>query len=141
MPKVVSTATISSSDAHTNSSTANLRVYYCICGEFILVIDKALAALPVRPTDKSTVIPTKDGADAPVFKINATLEDEAVLIERENGHERQHKFLCPRCTLPVGYQSTPPPAKSGDYIYLLKGALTQMQGKLPPDAFDGENDL
>ncbi|KAF9019233.1 hypothetical protein BDZ89DRAFT_1020913 [Hymenopellis radicata] len=141
MPKVVSRSAVSSSsDARpTESSAAALRVYYCICGEFILVIDKSLSALPTRPADGAIVLRTKDsdvdGAKARVFKLNATL-NEPVLIEREQGHERQFRFHCPRCTLPVGYQSTPPPTKSGDFVYLFAGALTQMQGQLPGDALD-----
>jgi len=39
----------------------------------------------------------------------------------------------------AGYQSTPPPAKSGPFMYIAVGALTQMQGQVPQDAFDGEN--
>jgi hypothetical protein len=59
---------------------------------------------------------------------------------RQNGHEQQYKFTCPRCTLPVGYQSTPPPPKSGPYIYIYTGALSRIQGQVPTDAFEGEND-
>jgi len=59
-------------------------------------------------------------------------------IGRSGGHERQYRFSCPRCNLLVGYQSTPPPVKSGPFLYILKGALTQMQGQVPKDAFDGE---
>ncbi|KAK0490838.1 hypothetical protein IW261DRAFT_1434367 [Armillaria novae-zelandiae] len=143
MPKVVSRSAVSSStDAQpTASSAASLRVYYCICGEFILVIDKSLTALPKRKTDGAIVVRSQDSDDAKarVFKLNANLSDP-VLIERQGGHERQYRFLCPRCTLPVAYQSTPPPAKSGPFIYLLPGALTQLQGQVPSDAFDGDID-
>ena len=38
----------------------------------------------------------------------------------------------------VAYQTTPPPIKSGPFVYVLKGALTQLQGQVPPDAFDDE---
>ncbi|KAF8917870.1 hypothetical protein CPB85DRAFT_1214707, partial [Mucidula mucida] len=111
---------------------------------FKLVIDKSLSALPTRPADGAIVLRTKDspvgGAKARVFKLNATL-NEPVLIEREQGHERQFRFHCPRCTLPVGYQSTPPPAKSGDFLYLFAGALTQLQGQLPGDALDTQIDV
>ncbi|KAK0206368.1 hypothetical protein DFS33DRAFT_584762 [Desarmillaria ectypa] len=141
MPKVVSRSAVSSStDAQpTASSAASLRVYYCICGEFILVIDKSLTALPKRKTDGAIIVRSQDseGAKARVFKLNANLGDP-LLIERQGGHERQYRFLCPRCTLPVAYQSTPPPAKSGPFIYLLPGALTQLQGQVPSDAFDGD---
>ncbi|KAF9008951.1 hypothetical protein BDQ17DRAFT_1349263 [Cyathus striatus] len=141
MPKVISRSAVSSSvDAQpTASSTAALRVYYCICGEFILVIDKSLATLPKRKTDNAIIIRAQDTPEgqARVFKLNATAGDP-VLIEREGGHERQYRFHCPRCSLLIGYQSTPPPVKSGPYLYVLSGALTQMQGQVPPNAFEGE---
>ncbi|KIM90923.1 hypothetical protein PILCRDRAFT_811418 [Piloderma croceum F 1598] len=142
MPKVVSRSAVSSStDAQpTASSAAALKVYYCICGEFILVIDKSLATLPRRKTDGAIIIRSQDSDDgkARVFKLNANA-GEPVLLERQGGHERQFRFHCPRCTLPIGYQSTPPPAKSGPFMYIAVGALTQMQGQVPQDAFDGEN--
>ncbi|OSX60310.1 hypothetical protein POSPLADRAFT_1182822 [Postia placenta MAD-698-R-SB12] len=141
MPKVVSRSAVSSStDAQpTASSTAALRVYYCICGEFILVIDKSLASLPKRRTDGAVIVQCRDSelGKAKVFKLNAVNKDP-ILVERENGHERQHKFHCPRCSLPVAYQSTPPPVKSGPYLYILKGALSQVQGQVPSDAFEDE---
>lgn len=59
---------------------------------------------------------------------------------RQGGHERQYKFHCPRCSLPIGYQSSPPPVKSALFLYIVTGALTQMQGQVPQGAFDGEND-
>ncbi|KAH9844217.1 uncharacterized protein C8Q71DRAFT_793783 [Rhodofomes roseus] len=141
MPKVVSRSAVSSStDAQpTASSTAALRVYYCICGEFILVIDKSLASLPRRKTDGAVVIRCQDTelGKARVFKLNATPKDP-ILVERADGYERQYQFQCPRCTLPVAYQTTPPPAKSGPHLYILKGALSQIQGQVPPDAFADE---
>lgn len=142
MPKVVSRSAVSSStDAQpTASSTAALRVYYCLCGEFILVIDKSLVSLPKRQTDGATVIRCQDSeaGKARVFKLNATIKD-AILVERSGGHEKQYRLHCPRCDLQIGYQSTPPPIKSGPYLYIVKGALSQIQGQVPPDAFADEN--
>ncbi|EGO02201.1 hypothetical protein SERLA73DRAFT_159213 [Serpula lacrymans var. lacrymans S7.3] len=142
MPKVVSRSAVSSStDAQpTESSAAALKVYYCLCGEFILVIDKSLATLPRRKTDGAIIIRSQDSdaGKAIVFKLNANPIDP-VLLERKGGHERQYRFSCPRCQLLVGYQSTPPPVKTGPYLYIYSGALTQTQGQVPHDAFDGEN--
>ncbi|KAH8105923.1 hypothetical protein BXZ70DRAFT_917381 [Cristinia sonorae] len=142
MPKVVSRSAVSSStDAlPTASSTAALRIYYCICSEFILVIDKALASHPRRRTDGAIVIRSQDSeaGKAGVFKLNAVIK-EPILVERQGGHERQYRLHCPRCNLPVGYQTTPPPMKSGPFTYILKGSLSQIQGQLPPDAFEDEN--
>ncbi|KAG9219008.1 hypothetical protein CCMSSC00406_0001418 [Pleurotus cornucopiae] len=134
MPKVVSRSAVSAStDAHpTASSAAALRVYYCLCGEFILVIDKSLSSLPRRQTDNAIIVRSQDSNDqkARVFKLNAKYADP-ILLER-------HVIFASIVHLP-GYQHTPPPAKSSPFIYILSGALTQMQGQLPQDAFDGEN--
>ncbi|EDR12915.1 uncharacterized protein LACBIDRAFT_311935 [Laccaria bicolor S238N-H82] len=144
MPKVVSRSAVSSSaDAQpTASSATSLRVYYCICGEFILVIDKSLAALPRRKTDEAIIIRCQDSDQGGqrVFKLNAIASDP-ILLERANGHEKQYRFQCPRCSLVIGYQSSPPPVKSASFLYVVKGALTQMQGQVPPDAFEGEHEL
>ncbi|KAJ7068405.1 hypothetical protein C8F01DRAFT_1118097 [Mycena amicta] len=146
MPKlrVVSRSQVSSSaDAKpTPSSAAALRVYYCICGEFNLVIDKTLAALPRRRTDGAIIVQTQDNdlGSARVFKLNAVAAPEPVLLERPGGYERQYRFACPRCSLPIAYQTTPPPPKSAPYLYILSGALSQAQGQVPPDAFDGEEE-
>ncbi|CAK5275594.1 unnamed protein product, partial [Mycena citricolor] len=142
MPKVVSRSAVSTSTGArpTASSATDLRVYYCICGEFILVIDKSLASLPRRPTDGAIIIRAQDNGDdekARVFKLNAVVGDP-ILVERTGGHECQYRFTCPRCTLPIGYQATPPPMKSGPYVYLLSGALSQVQGQVPADAFEGD---
>ncbi|EJD01425.1 uncharacterized protein FOMMEDRAFT_126334 [Fomitiporia mediterranea MF3/22] len=141
MPKIVSRSAVSTSTEGkaqpTQSSTATLRVYYCICGEFILVIDKLLTSLPRRKTDNAIIIRSQDSdeAKARVFKLNAAAA-EPILLEREGGYERQYRFTCPRCTLPVAYQTTPPPVKSGPFLYIFSGALTQVQGQVPPDAFE-----
>jgi len=88
---------------------------------FQLVIDKSLATLPRRKTDGAIIIRSQDSNDgkARVFKLNATTS-EPVLLERfvfpkssrpshsttqayrYGGHERQFRFHCPRCTLPIG---------------------------------------
>lgn len=52
--------------------------------------------------------------------------------------EIRQPFLCNRCKTPVAYQSPPPPAGSGQFLYVFKGAMTELQGRVPPDAFDGE---
>jgi hypothetical protein len=127
-----------------------------------LVIDKSLATLPRRKTDNAIIVRSQDSDSdkARVFKLNAVAEDPILLerwkylpfvlgqiffiqnhvFYRENGYERQYRFHCPRCSLKIAYQSSPPPVKSAPFLYLISGALTQMQGQVPPDAFEGEND-
>lgn len=38
----------------------------------------------------------------------------------------------------IGYQTTPAPTKSGPFVYILWGAVSQVQGQCPPEAFEGE---
>ncbi|KZP32937.1 hypothetical protein FIBSPDRAFT_882239 [Athelia psychrophila] len=106
-----------------------------------LMLQLFLASLPRRQTDGAIIVRSKDsdsGEKARVFKLNANPGDP-ILLERQGGHERQFRFHCPRCTLPIGYQSSAPPVKSAQFLYIVSGALTQMQGQVPTDAFDGEN--
>ncbi|KAG8766525.1 hypothetical protein FRC12_006812 [Ceratobasidium sp. 428] len=146
MPKIVSRSAISSSiDAPpTSSASAALRVYYCLCGEFICVIDKSLSLLPRRKTDGAIIVRSQDAptAKARVFKLNVNIAPQPVMLERktENGyaHERQYRFNCTRCDLMIGYQSTPAPLKSGPFVYILWGAVSQIQGQCPTEAFEGE---
>lgn len=124
-----------------------------------LVIDKSLAALPRRKTDNSIIIRSQDTSQvkARVFKFNGIAESPLLLERsvlrsiilpakgarseiRHIGHEKQYRFHCPRCSLKIGYQSSPPPVKSAPFLYIFAGALTQSQGQVPPDAFEGEDD-
>ena len=120
------------------------------------MIDRLLSSLPRRKTDKAIIVRCQDGelGEAQVFKLNANLSDSVLLLRqvtafllsvrylsecalnRQNGYEYQYRFACPRCKLPIGYQVTPPPVKSGAFLYILSGALTQVQGQVPQDAFD-----
>jgi hypothetical protein len=142
-----------------SSSYVHLSFFFDLTCRHVLqlVIDKNLATLPRRKTDNAIIIRSQDSdvAKARVFKLNAG-SGEPILLERyehvaffvhatnlkcpcrQGGHERQYRFHCPRCSLVIGYQSSPPPAKSAPFLYIVPGALTQMQGQLPPDAFQGE---
>jgi hypothetical protein len=125
-----------------------------------LVIDRSLASLPRRQTDNAIIMRTQDNSTgkATVFKLNASTNDHSILLKRwvfladlrteiyntvrrDGGCERQYRFSCPRCSLPIGYQTSPPPVKSAPYLYIFSGALSQLQGQVPSDAFDGENDV
>lgn len=55
-------------------------VYYCLCGEFVLVCNKAIELLPERPLDKTRVLRCLDSAEkedgsrehAHIYKISAS---------------------------------------------------------------------
>jgi len=141
MPKVYSKSTIAApNNSLSNTSTSRpLRVFYCLCGEFILVCENSLKLMAQRHTDNAYAIRCKDSAAgrASMFKLNASSAGQ-VFIHREAGLELQHRFKCPRCELPVAYQTTPPPAGSGEFLYIVYGALSEHQGTVPPEAFEGE---
>ncbi|KAG0143183.1 hypothetical protein CROQUDRAFT_49203 [Cronartium quercuum f. sp. fusiforme G11] len=134
MPKVVSRSAISTSeDKQALHSTSRLVVNYCLCGEFILVIDKPLSLLPRRPTDGSYVI--RNISPKRSYKLNTLyLNKQPVLLRREPyGFEKQWRHLCHRCELVIGYETK---AEKGDWTYILPGALTETQSSVPPSALD-----
>lgn len=118
MPKVVSRAAISSSDqaTATASSQTILRTFYCLCGEFLLVIDRALDQLPRRRTDGAYIVRCKpgkaadgsgsggggsgseDGMTARKFKL-AAVQGSSCLVRRphEAKLEVRVPLLCSRC--------------------------------------------
>lgn len=119
-----------------------LYAYYCLCGEFVLACDAMLEQLPRRPLDQAYVLRCLDSTPrpdasrslAPMYKINAS-QGPGQILQRyvpSNTYgstdglvERQYDFHCTRCQLPIGYEHTPPPLKSGGkFTFLLPGALT-----------------
>ncbi|SPO26311.1 uncharacterized protein UTRI_03900 [Ustilago trichophora] len=129
-----------------NDRTSALNVYYCLCGEFVLVSDRPLSSLPLRPLDNARILRCLDsrpysitGAPqnvrkARVFKLSASQAKPKFIKRPDHTLEKQYPFHCSRCQLQIGYEHTPPPLKSGGkFTFLLPGALTQ--GVPPPDAF------
>ncbi|KAL7424879.1 hypothetical protein Q5752_000565 [Cryptotrichosporon argae] len=149
MPKVFSRAVVSSSD-HAKpvaSARAVLRSYYCLCGDFVLVLQGRLERLPVRRRDGARIIRSRPGADpdkqpARKFKLNADM-GERVLIRRKDTDrlEPRQPFTCSRCHLTVAYQTAAGPAGEAPFLYIVRGALTEIQGLVPDDAFEGEDDV
>ena len=113
-----------------------LTVYYCLCGEFALVVDRPLSALPTRPLDRAHVLRCLDAASpsasasdpgrkARVFKISALQAPPKLVQHPDARAEKRFPFICTRCRLEIGYEHTPPPIKSGGtFTFILPGALT-----------------
>ncbi|CDR36859.1 RHTO0S02e07778g1_1 [Rhodotorula toruloides] len=146
----------------TEAFTENLHVNYCLCGEFILVVDAPLASLPRRPADSSHCL-VNTGPSKRVYKLNITetskdykppevpkqTEDtlvvnqygaagkngNGVLVNRDGGFEFQRRLFCPRCQLQVGYETVPGEGQKGDATFILAGALSDIQNKAPAEAF------
>ena len=110
-----------------------------MCGEYILVGNVELKHLARSPIDNSFVLRNtaseKYGARH-FYKLNAKHEKEAVYIQRDNGLEKRWRMHCPRCELTVAYETTDPrDKKQGPYTYILAGALSEEQSKIPDGAF------
>ncbi|WVQ79307.1 hypothetical protein IAT38_001404 [Cryptococcus sp. DSM 104549] len=146
MPKIVSRATVSSSEQAgvTQSARAVLRSYYCLCGDFVLVLQGKLERLPKRKSDGAYIIRSKPGADetkqpARKFKLNATPGQRCLLKKKGTQElELRQPFCCSRCSTTIAYQTTPAPAGDAPFLYILKGSMTELQGRVPADAYEGE---
>jgi len=138
MPRVISRTAVSSSNAAASSDAHPLRVYYCLCGEFILVSDKPLSICAQRKTDDAYVMRSK-GTGAPIFKFNVN-DAGSAFVKRPDGLELQHRFICPRCELLVAYQTQAVPIGQAEYVYCVYGALSEHQGRAGEAAFEGENE-
>ncbi|POY70736.1 putative NADH:ubiquinone reductase (H(+)-translocating) [Rhodotorula taiwanensis] len=139
-----------------------LHVNYCLCGEFILVIDAPLAACPRRPADGSFAL-VNSGPNPRIYKLNvaetgkdlvspnivpgenaaqaagaAGKSGNGVLVNRDGGFEFQRRLFCPRCQLQVAYETRPGEGQKGDVTFVLPGALTDIQNRVPDEAFEAK---
>jgi len=100
------------------------------CGEFVLILGKALEDLPHRGTDGSSV------ARKDQVKKSRMQEQGLKRIKRVKGIERQYRLQCPACALFVAYRSTADEA-SAKLLYILPDALTAEPSVLHVDASNG----
>ncbi|KAI9016482.1 hypothetical protein CLU79DRAFT_762765 [Phycomyces nitens] len=130
MPKIVTSSIVSSSDhsAQAEDQRHTLHVYYCLCSEFLLVIDVDLRQLPRRRTDNAIIVSNTRRT----YKLTAEADD-CVILKRRDGFEKQYRYRCPRCDLLVAYEMVDN-RKSGPYTYIVDCALTEVQGRAPPHA-------
>ncbi|KAJ1979434.1 hypothetical protein H4R34_002831 [Dimargaris verticillata] len=103
----------------------NFNVYYCLCGEYNLILERPLAEFPQRATDQAYIINNATN----MYKWNVKKGTEAI-VKRESGYEKQLRFGCPRCELTVGYNASGD-SFAGDYTYIIADALTAEQGVIP----------
>ncbi|KAF9379797.1 hypothetical protein CPB97_008754 [Podila verticillata] len=130
MPKIISNSIISSSD--NRDDPQGLHSYYCLCSEFILVIDIELGQLPRRQSDNAIILSNANR----MYKLHAT-PGEVKLVKRGDKFEKQYRLYCQRCNLVIAYETTPH-LKGGAYTYIAQGALNEIQG-VPHE--DWEQDL
>ncbi|KAI8380921.1 uncharacterized protein BYT42DRAFT_494715 [Radiomyces spectabilis] len=130
MPKIISSSIVSSSDhaVQPEDQRHTLNVYYCLCSEFLLVIDANILQLPRRRTDNAIIVSNKQRT----YKLMAEYDD-CYVLKRQNGFEKQYRYHCPRCHLLIAYETTEE-RKRGPYTYILDGALADVQGRPPVNA-------
>ncbi|TKA57075.1 hypothetical protein B0A53_01031 [Rhodotorula sp. CCFEE 5036] len=139
-----------------NFGDDRVHVNYCLCGEFILVVDAPLSACPRRPADGSFAL-VNTGSNPRIYKLNVSEQGKdlvtpstlpgapaagaagkhgnGVLVNREGGFEFQRRLFCPRCQLQVAYETRPGEGQKGDVTFILPGALSDVQNKVPSEAF------
>ncbi|KAI7817194.1 hypothetical protein BC939DRAFT_532985 [Gamsiella multidivaricata] len=127
MPKIISNSIISSSD--NREEAQGLHSYYCLCSEFILVIDIELGQLPRRETDNAVIVENATR----MYRLHAT-PTETKIIKRGDKFEKQYRLHCPRCNLLIAYETTSQ-LKGGPYTYIVQGALNEIQG-VPHDDWE-----
>ncbi|KAJ3346392.1 hypothetical protein HDU83_003125 [Entophlyctis luteolus] len=146
MPKIVSSSIVSASKDDDDASS-RMNVYFCLCGEFLMILDIAIDRLPRRPVDGAYVLNTKKRT----YKLNSVFSKTVVVRRRQantdnderpsnlaatdptavaagsdGAHERpsqqtrferQHRHVCPKCGLLVAYD------QKGSFLYVVDGAL------------------
>jgi len=122
MPKVVSRSVISADNP--NEVHHNLHTYHCLCGQMLLISDKELTDLPQRRIDRSRFLHTSHRKCKLIV-----MESDMIRVQRSDGLEKQTRYKCKKCGLPVAYQVD----KGSPRYFLLHGGYLKPGEK--PDLY------
>jgi hypothetical protein len=104
----------------------SLEVYYCAyCGAHSLILDVLVSELPLRSSDGARVVQLAKHATQLLLD-----EGPAVKIKRAPGKaggpalvEKQYRYVCKGCGLPLAYLSFPFKDPSNKLLYLIADAF------------------
>merc|ERR1712228_259522 len=127
MPKIIPRSiTVEDTAKKGSKDDQALHIYYCLCGQMAVILDRVIEKLPLRERDGARVI---DGSKhthkiTPVF-------DEIVFINRpEKGIEKQFRYKCKHCNLQQFYRHD----RNSNVTFIFKGAvLSSSQNRLKQD--------
>lgn len=129
MPKIISRSIAVEDTAKKSGSSSKeseaLNLYYCLCGQMAVILDRTLDKLPLRERDGARVI---DGSKhthkiTPIF-------DEIVYIRRPGkGIEKQFRYKCKHCNLQQFYRHD----QKSNVTFIFKGAVVSSSNRLKQD--------
>ncbi|KAI0986178.1 hypothetical protein GJ496_002079 [Pomphorhynchus laevis] len=95
-----------------------LIVYYCLCGQMVLISDTAVEKLPIRERDQSRVLDSR----CHIHQITGIGDDEMIYVRRKEGLvEQQFRRKCVRCGLWVFYRHDESPCVT----FIIDGAVSR----------------
>lgn len=125
MPKIISRSIAVEDGAKKGSSSKNseaLNLFYCLCGQMAVILDRTIDKLPLRERDGARVIDGSKHAHkiTPIF-------DEIVYIKRaEKGIEKQFRYKCKHCNLQQFYKHD----QKSNVTFIIKGAVVSSSSNL-----------
>ena len=121
MPKIISRSIAVEDSSKKPCKEEALHLYYCLCGQMAVILDRLMEKLPLRPQDGARVI---DGSKhthkiTPIF-------DEIVYINRPSkGIEKQFRYKCKHCNLQQFYRHD----RNSNVTFVFKGAVVSSSQK------------
>ncbi|KAH8409955.1 hypothetical protein KR009_002198 [Drosophila setifemur] len=127
MPKVVSRSIVCSDtkDQEEYNEEKPLNIYYCLCNKMALILC-SLDQLPLREVDNARVINSNEHAN----KLTHNPTPKMLYIKRKsrgNGIEKQYRYKCRSCHLPLYYRHSP----DSHVTFVMFNALIRNKGDQP----------